>query len=190
MARWKQFSRTELLKKEAIDEKAKTKNRMQKFLEAAAQGKLWHNQEHTDPTEQEEILSDNFEEAKLKMNQKLRLNSAKKLADTSKLNSNRTERKDSLSEIDFDQLKPGKELNVNMDKKVKEMMWPWVKSPFNMNKFDNRFKAQEKLLHEQHDMIKDQQKLIEEMKFQQSQVAFKEQITLLEQIKAKQVCQF
>ena len=70
-------------------------------------------------------------------------------------------------------------------------MWPWVKSPFNMNKFDNRFKAQEKLLHEQPDMIKDQQKLIEEMKFQQSQVAFKEQIALFEQIKAKQVwCNF
>ena len=33
-------------------------------------------------------------------------------------------------------------------------MWPWVKTPFAVNNFDNRFKAQEKLLHEQHDMIK------------------------------------
>ena len=36
-------------------------------------------------------------------------------------------------------------------------------------------------------LTKDQQKLIEDMKFQQNQVAFKEQISLLEQIKAKQV---
>jgi hypothetical protein len=35
--------------------------------------------------------------------------------------------------------------------------------------------------------ILDQQKIIDELKFQQSQVAFKEQIALLEQIKAKQV---
>ena len=33
----------------------------------------------------------------------------------------------------------------------------------------------------------EQQKLIDEMKFQQGQAAFKEQIALLEQIKAKQV---
>ena len=33
----------------------------------------------------------------------------------------------------------------------------------------------------------EQQKVIETLKFQQSQVAFKEQIALLEQIKAKQV---
>lgn len=66
-------------------------------------------------------------------------------------------------------------------------MWPWVKAPFAVNNFDNRFKAQDKLLHEQHQMIRDQQKLIEEMKFQQGQVAFKEQIKILEEIKAKQV---
>ena len=59
----------ELLKKEALNEKAKTQNRMQKFLEAAAQGKLWHNQEHADPTEQEEKSIDNIEEPKEKRNQ-------------------------------------------------------------------------------------------------------------------------
>ncbi len=41
-----------------------------------------------------------------------------------------------------------------LNKKVKEMMWPWVKTPFNLNQFDNRFKAQEKLLHEQQKMMK------------------------------------
>ena len=35
--------------------------------------------------------------------------------------------------------------------------------------------------------ISEQQKLIEDMKYQQSQIAFKEQIALLEQIKAKQL---
>lgn len=41
-----------------------------------------------------------------------------------------------------------------LNKKVKDAMWPWVKTPFAINNFDNRFKAQEKLLHEQHKMIK------------------------------------
>ncbi len=42
----------------------------------------------------------------------------------------------------------------SLNKKVKEMMWPWVKTPFAMNNFDNRFKAQEKLLQEQQRMMK------------------------------------
>jgi hypothetical protein len=101
-----------------------------------------------------------------------------------------------------------------LNKKVKEMMWPWVKTPFAINNFDNRFKAQEKLLQDQQKMMKgiydlesifflteikcrlneitinyftEQQKIIEDMKFQQSQAAFKEQIALLEQIKNKQL---
>ena len=41
-----------------------------------------------------------------------------------------------------------------LNKKVKEMMWPWVKTPFAINNFDNRFKAQEKLLQEQQRMMK------------------------------------
>jgi hypothetical protein len=53
---------------------------------------------------------------------------------------------------DIDINDPKKEAELN--KKVKEMMWPWVKSPFVVNNFDNRFKAQEKLLHDQHKMIK------------------------------------
>jgi hypothetical protein len=44
--------------------------------------------------------------------------------------------------------------NIDLEKKVKEMMWPYVKQQFGVNNFDNRFKAQEKLLHEQHQMIK------------------------------------
>ena len=84
-------------------------------------------------------------------------------------------------------MEPNAAKPIDLDKKVKELMWPWVKAPFAVNNFDNRFKAQDKLLHEQHQMIRDQQKLIEEMKFQQGQVAFKEQIKILEEIKAKQV---
>lgn len=84
-------------------------------------------------------------------------------------------------------MEPNAAKPIDLDKKVKELMWSWVKAPFAVNNFDNRFKAQDKLLHEQHQMIRDQQKLIEEMKFQQGQVAFKEQIKILEEIKAKQV---
>ena len=43
---------------------------------------------------------------------------------------------------------------IKKEKKVKEMMWPWVKASNAANNFDNRFKTQEKLLHEQHQMIK------------------------------------
>ena len=52
---------------------------------------------------------------------------------------------------------PPKSKNVSaadLDKKVKEMIYPWVKTPFAVNNFDNRFKNQEKLLQEQHNMIK------------------------------------
>ena len=41
-----------------------------------------------------------------------------------------------------------------MDKRVRDMMWPFMKKPFMSNNFDNRFKAQEKLMQEQHQMIK------------------------------------
>lgn len=82
---------------------------------------------------------------------------------------------------------PYKLPDTDMNKKVKEMMWPYVKTPFMVNNFDHRFKAQEKILTEQTKMIKEQQKLIEDLKYEQSQVAFKEQIALLEEIKAKQL---
>jgi hypothetical protein len=44
--------------------------------------------------------------------------------------------------------------DAELTKKVKEMIWPLVKSPFPVNNFESRFKAQEKLLKEQHEMIK------------------------------------
>lgn len=44
--------------------------------------------------------------------------------------------------------------DTELTKKVKEMIWPLVKSPFTVNNFESRFKAQEKLLKEQHEMIK------------------------------------
>ncbi len=50
---WKKFSRSEILKKKAEEEKAKTKNRMQKFLEAAADGKLWSKEDETGTTDRE-----------------------------------------------------------------------------------------------------------------------------------------
>ena len=81
---------------------------------------------------------------------------------------------------------PDSERDAQMSKKVRKMMWPWVKSPFMVNNFENRYKAHEKMLQEQQKMIKDQQLLIEDLKYQQSQTAFKEQIVLLEQIKQKQ----
>lgn len=81
---------------------------------------------------------------------------------------------------------PDSEREAQMSKKVRKMMWPWVKSPFAINNFENRHKAHEKMLQEQQKMIKDQQRLIEDLKYQQSQTAFKEQIALLEQIKQKQ----
>ena len=55
---------------------------------------------------------------------------------------------------DFVNLETSKVTEVELNKKVKDVMWPWVKTPFAVNNFDNRFKAQEKLLHEQHKMIK------------------------------------
>ena len=44
--------------------------------------------------------------------------------------------------------------DIDLNKKIKDMMWPFVKAPFAVNNFDNRFKAQEKMLHDQQRMIK------------------------------------
>ena len=44
---WRKFTRSELLVKQIEIEKLKTKNKMQKFLEAAAEGRLWTEREET-----------------------------------------------------------------------------------------------------------------------------------------------
>jgi len=90
-------------------------------------------------------------------------------------------RKDSTEPFDLENQNP-----IDIDKKVKELMAPFVKGNLG-SKFENRFRAQEKILQEQHEMIKDQKRMIEEMKYEQNQVAFKEQIALLEEIKKKQL---
>jgi hypothetical protein len=60
-----------------------------------------------------------------------------------------------VNEIDDQNIRLNLSSEKNIkEKKVKEMLWPWVKMPFSTNNFDNRFKTQEKLLHEQHKMIK------------------------------------
>jgi hypothetical protein len=42
---WRKFTRNELITKQIEYEKTKTKNKMQQFLEAAAEGKLWTERE-------------------------------------------------------------------------------------------------------------------------------------------------
>ena len=56
----------------------------------------------------------------------------------------------SINESNADSSKRDNDLN----KKIKDMMWPFVKTPYAVNNFDNRFKAQEKMLHDQQRMIK------------------------------------
>jgi hypothetical protein len=56
----------------------------------------------------------------------------------------------SINESNVDSTRRDNDLN----KKIKDMMWPFVKTPYAVNNFDNRFKAQEKMLHDQQRMIK------------------------------------
>jgi len=160
---WTRFVRESIAKKKLDDEKAQTKKRMEKFLEAAVQGKLWQEE----PEECKEIKEDKKTvKGKIPVQRKTRMLSGGD---------------DSESDTAV--------VVVDLEKKVKNLMLPFVgmKSAQGSSGFDSRFKAQEKMLREQHEMIREQQKLIEEMKFQQNQAAFKEQISLLEEIKTKQV---
>jgi hypothetical protein len=68
-----------------------------------------------------------------------------------------TQRDQSLSnDVTSGSRRPVQKQNpVNIDKKVKEMMYPWVKTPFVVNSnVDNRVKSQDKLLRDQQNMIK------------------------------------
>ncbi len=47
-----------------------------------------------------------------------------------------------------------KSTHVNIEKKARDMVYPWVKTPFAVNNYDNRLKSQDKILHEQQNMIK------------------------------------
>ena len=46
MNSWSKFSRESITKKKLDEEKAFTKSRMEKFLEAASEGKLWSKDDH------------------------------------------------------------------------------------------------------------------------------------------------
>lgn len=170
---WTRVTNEILLKKKLDEERALTKNRMQKFLDAAAEGRLW--QEESDGN------STNRSDSKI-VDQQIRSKTQRLSGRIGKLGVQQR-RKNSLGSM-VDQ-----ELSTNAavdEKKVREMMAPFVKGNMG-SKFENRFKAQEKILQEQHEMIKEQKRMIEEMKYEQNQAAFKEQIALLEEIKKKQV---
>lgn len=171
---WTKATNEILLKKKLDEERALTKSRMQKFLDAAAEGRLWQEEDDGDST--------NRSDSKM-VDQHIKSKSQRLSGRVGKL-SVQQRRKNSLdSTVDRDELST----NVTVDeKKVREMMAPFVKGNVG-SKFENRFRAQEKILREQHEMIKEQKRMIEEMKYEQNQVAFKEQIALLEEIKKKQV---
>ncbi len=158
---WVRFGRESVAKKKLDEEKAMRKRRMEKFLEAATQSKI-SNEE----VDEVEATKENKKPIRMK---KIVHRKVKEVLDRSE------------SEMDTDMVV------MDLEKKVKDLMLPFVGLKSGTGGFDSRFKAQEKMLREQHEMIKNQQKVIEEMKFEQNQVAFKEQIKLLEEIKAKQM---
>lgn len=72
------------------------------------------------------------------------------------MDQSKTERSnESASELDLHLNMPSSERDeASMNRKVKQMMWPWVKTPFVANNLEHRYKAHEKLLHDQQKMIK------------------------------------
>ncbi len=81
---------------------------------------------------------------------------------------------------------PDSEREARINKQVRQILRPWLKTPPPISTDVNRLKAHEKLVHEQNKMIKEQKKIIDDLQYQQNQQIFKEQIALLEQIKQKQ----
>ncbi|CAF0821250.1 unnamed protein product [Brachionus calyciflorus] len=193
---WQKHVMNELLLKKLNEEKTNVKNRMQRFLEAAKEEKSNNldidlDELHTKRSETSKNLSnlstkryDSVDNLTNTNRSNSRIRSAN--IRNNKANSNRSKNNDDQYEDEEFKAFINKKQDFNFDKKVKDMMQPWLKSP-TVKIFDNRFKAQEKMLNEQSKMIKEQQKLIEDLKYQQSQMAFKEQISLLEEIKTRQI---
>lgn len=161
---WRRTARSEAIKKNIEIESSQTKNRMQKFLEAAASGQLQLN---IKANEEEKLKSESNKTSRSSARPSSR--SRPSTASVSGATSHRPPVKQRLNPLNrsrsFENEVPESERpksgksdvatdDAHLGKKVKEMMWPWVKTPFIINNYDNRFKAQEKLMHEQQKMMK------------------------------------
>ncbi|RNA08215.1 coiled-coil domain-containing protein [Brachionus plicatilis] len=173
---WKKYIKNELLKKKINNDKNNVKNRMQHFLEAAKDDRSLVDDTTFDDNGNSTSRTVNSTISNIQKRPASRINLQKKIAKNKALNND---------QFELEKFKANQPA-VDYDKKVKNMLQPWLKNQ-TAEIFDSRFKAQEKILNEQSKMIKEQKRMIEELKFQQNQLAFKEQISLLEEIKARQI---
>jgi hypothetical protein len=167
-----------LLAKQIENEKLKTKSRIEKFLEAVK--KLPEEHDESEQNENPTTTRSNKSNSTSRSNVLRRSKSIEDLENTPaikqtrnafRLRNNRTQfiRKNSIganqsqASTQRDQSasndlnaesKFQKTSKVNIEKKARDMVYPWVKTPFAVNNYDNRLKNQEKLLHEQQNMIK------------------------------------
>ena len=176
---WKNYTKNQLVTKQIESERVVAKSRMQKFLEAVAESKINNDEDLKRSKSFEELDNSAVQLASTRT-----IKSANKSSSKSRFNINdyynlslndfinirlyklrissrsdrshqqrRTNRSDSIDN-NLSNLETSKYSENELNKKVKDAMWPWVKTPFNIaSNFDNRFKAQEKLLHEQTKMI-------------------------------------
>jgi hypothetical protein len=191
---WCRYTRFQIITKELETEKALNQNRMKNFLENAITNKNDDDSSTLSSPPSTTRTTDRYS-AKVSQRPSTRQTTSRSTYKT--LSSPpplppppTTKSKKEINRIDDN---PGSQTEVPLTdavltRKVKEIMWPWVKTPFqNSPHHDNRFKAQNKILNEQRKMIKEQQKMIDDMKFKQNQAEFKEQIAMLEKMKAEQV---
>lgn len=142
---WKKYIKNELLKKKINDDKKNVKCRIQHFLEAAKDDTL----SQVDDTESNyngytTNRTINSVVSNLPKRPRSRINLSKKK--THQQLSNEQEIKE------FENFQ-AKQPPVDYEKKVKNLLKPWLKNQ-TAEIFDNRFKAQEKILNEQSKMIK------------------------------------
>ena len=93
-------------------------------------------------------------------------------------------------QLDFDQLSSSDEdlsKKKQREKRIRQDMAGHRSASRVMNTFEHRYNAQMKMLQEQNRLLKDQQRMIEELKYQQDQQVLQNQLTNLENLKGQQV---
>lgn len=130
------------MKKKINQDKNNVKNRIQHFLEAAKEEKSLV--EETTLDQNEELTSRTVNSIYSNRRPTSRISLPKK----------KVKSKESAQDPDteFESFR-SKQPPVDYEKKVKNMLQPWLKNQ-TAEIFDNRFKAQEKILNEQSKMIK------------------------------------
>ncbi|CAF1343230.1 unnamed protein product, partial [Didymodactylos carnosus] len=214
MINWQIYIRNELIAKNLQHEQQQTKQKINAFLEAATTGRLWSNTDEkldkpkmtitgrkngtvsqlssrtrsTEPSDNKfhqrpsTTSETNFD---IKLDDFFQTPSQQQIIKTAPPMVTDTRR----MHLDFEELSSSDEdesKKRQREKRIKREMAEHKSSARVLSTFENRYKTQMKMLNEQNRLLKEQQRMIAELKFNQDQQSLRQQISNLEELKAQQ----